>query len=62
MSVKENLSFKTYRKTAHPQSAEEGQGWEETDICDTLNVYDNSESRTPTLIVEKIDGKIQRIE
>ena len=41
-----------YRKQAHPQTAEEGQGWENTDINDTLNVYDNSEARTPTLVVE----------
>lgn len=28
------------------------QGWEETSINDTLNIFDNSEVRTPTLIVE----------
>lgn len=29
-----------------------GQGWEESAVNDTLNVYDNSEMRTPTLILE----------
>lgn len=40
-----------YRKTAHPRNADEAQGWEETDKADTLNVFDNSENRTPTAIV-----------
>jgi len=39
---------KTFRKTGHPRSSEEGQGWEESSASDTLNAYDNSESRTPT--------------
>ena len=29
------------------------QGYEETDISDTLNIYDISEGRTPILVVEK---------
>ena len=41
-----------YRKKAHPQNKEEGQGWEETEICDTLNIFDYTELRTPVLIVE----------
>lgn len=41
-----------YRKKGHPQNAEQGQGWEETMINDTLNVFDNGEVRTPTLILE----------
>lgn len=49
MSMKERLS---YRKTAHPQTSDGGQGWEESMVNDTLNVYDNSEMRTPTLILE----------
>lgn len=32
--------------------AEQGQGWEETDISDTLNIFDSTELRTPILIVE----------
>ena len=42
----------TYRKTTHPRNADEAQGWEPTDKADTLNVFDNSESRTPTAVVE----------
>lgn len=41
----------TYRKTAHPMNAEDGQGWEESKVNDTLNCHDNSETRTPTLVV-----------
>lgn len=41
-----------YRKQSHPRNSEEGQGYEETDKCDTLNVFDNSETRTPTIVVE----------
>lgn len=41
-----------YRKQGHPQNSEQGQGWEATDVNDTLNVFDNSENRTPTLILE----------
>ena len=39
-----------YRKQGHPQSADEGQGWEKTEVNDTLNAFDSSEARTPTLI------------
>ena len=42
----------TYRKTAHPTNSEEAQGYEKTDIADTLNIYDNSEARTPTIVLE----------
>lgn len=45
--------FVAYRKTSHAKSAADGQGWQETNINDTLNVFDNGESRTPTLVVEK---------
>lgn len=45
------IEDKTYRKTGHPQTSEQGQGWEETDINDTLNIYDSGEMRTPTLVV-----------
>ena len=43
----------TYRKTAHPQNAEQGQGYEETTVNDTLNCHDNGESRTPTLVCQQ---------
>jgi hypothetical protein len=52
MSQMESVSFNTYRKQGHPQNSEQGQPWEETNRSDTLNVFDNSESRTPTLIIE----------
>lgn len=31
---------------------EQGQGWEEATVNDTLNGYDNGEQRTPTLITQ----------
>lgn len=40
-----------YRKTGHPQNKEMAQGWEETEKSDTLNVYDQGEKRTPTVVV-----------
>lgn len=52
MSQMESASFNTYRKQGHPQNSEQGQSWEETSKTDTLNVFDNSEARTPTLIIE----------
>ena len=48
-----------FRKTAHPRTADEGQGWEETTVNDTLNIFDSGETRTPTLVCEPIiDGVI----
>lgn len=46
------MMFRTYRKKGHPQNLTQGQGWEETMTSDTLNIFDNSENRTPTLILE----------
>ena len=40
-----------YRKTGHPMVRGGYQGWTETETADTLNVYDNSEMRTPILVV-----------
>lgn len=40
-----------YRKTSHAKSAEDGQGWTEAEVNDTLNVYDQGETRTPTIVV-----------
>lgn len=42
-----------FRKQGHPRNSQEAQGWEETYICDTLNIFDFGETRTPILIVEK---------
>lgn len=41
-----------YRKTAHPINKTMAQGYEQTNKYDTLNVFDNSETRTPMLILE----------
>ena len=41
-----------FRKQGHPMNAEQGQSWEETEVNGTLNVFDNGESRTPTLVLE----------
>lgn len=43
-----------FRKTKHPAKGG-AQGWEETMVADTLNVFDNGETRTPILIVESIE-------
>ena len=53
MSAKVNVSFKCYRKQSHPRNPNEGQGWDETEINDTLNIFDTGEIRTPTLIVKE---------
>lgn len=63
--VEQQIAFK---KKGHPQNAEQGQGWEETDKNDTLNIFDNSENRTPTLVVsdaastELREGEFKSIE
>lgn len=45
-------SVVTFRKQGHPQRSDQVQKWEETEVNDTLNVFDNTENRTPTLILE----------
>lgn len=47
----------TYRKSAHPTCRGGYQGYEETDIADTLNIYDISEARTTILVVEVSNGE-----
>lgn len=47
----------TFRKTAHPRTKSEGQGWEETMVNDTLNIFDLGEMRTPTLVIDQGAGK-----
>lgn len=62
MSRTKNLSSKTgrvYRKTGHPHSVEEGQGWEETELNDTLNTSDNTEKRTPTLVIDSNNSAVR---
>lgn len=46
------MKIMTFRKTSHPHSPDIAQGWEEAKVNDTLNVFDNSETRTPTLITQ----------
>ena len=44
-----------FRKTGHPQNSNQPQGWEQLKsggVVDTLNTYDNTEARTPTLVIE----------
>ena len=41
-----------YRKGSHPRNNEEGQTWKKTHTHDTLNAFDNGESRTPVLVLE----------
>ena len=48
---------KIYRKKAHPSHKGGVQKWEETEICDTLNIYDNTETRTPMLICQIYDAR-----
>ena len=55
MSARENVSFRCYRKTRHPRNPNEGQGWEDTYVNDTLNIFDTGEIRTPTLIVKETE-------
>lgn len=50
------VAMTTYRKTAHPRNSTEPQGYEETFVADTLNVFDNSECRTPILILNDQGG------
>ena len=40
-------------------NAQQGQGWEEAQVSDTMNAFDYGESRTPIIIVWKgeDDGK-----
>lgn len=40
----------TYKKSSHAKSKDDGQGWEETEVNDTLNVFDSGETRTPTIV------------
>ena len=49
MSMSTRLLF---RKKGHPQNSFQPQEWEQTEVNDTLNIFDNSENRTPTLIIE----------
>lgn len=58
MLTRENALFQAYRKKGHPRFKGGMQQWEDTDVSDTLTIFDNSETRTPILIVQemKTDG------
>lgn len=45
-----------YRKTGHPREQGGYQGWEETAVSETLNVFDNTEGRTPIVVVYDARG------
>ena len=47
-----------FRKTGHPVNAEAGQGWEDARVNDTLNAFDNDESRTPTLVLAAAEKSV----
>lgn len=49
MSTSKKLLF---RKLGHPQNKYQPQRWGGTEVNDTLNAFDNNETRTPTLILE----------
>ena len=44
--------MRCFRKMGHPMNAEQAQGWETTELSDTLNTHDISKTRTPTLVLE----------
>jgi DNA (cytosine-5)-methyltransferase 1 len=46
-ALKRQLVFKNDQ-----ESQGGGQKWKETEVCDTLNIFDNSETRTPVIIIE----------
>ena len=50
--AEDRMKCTAFRKQGHPKFKGDGQGWEEANISDTLNVFDNCENRTPILIVE----------
>jgi len=48
-------TVRTYKKDAHAKTSEDGQGWVETEVNDTLNAFDNGETRTPTLVFDMLN-------
>lgn len=57
MSERGSASCKIYRKRGHPQHSGGVQEWEQTEVSDTLNIFDNSENRTPLLICQVFDAR-----
>ena len=50
-----------FRKTSHAKSKEDGQGWQETEVNDTLNIFDNGESRVKIREDEKVQTLSSRM-
>ena len=48
-------TIRTYKKDSHAKNSEDGQGWVETEVNDTLNAFDNGEKRTPTLVFDMLN-------
>ena len=46
----DNTDIHCFRKTGHAKFKGDGQGWQAAEIADTINIFDNGESRTPILI------------
>ena len=51
-----------FREMAHPQNLEDAQNWEHAEVNDTLNAFDQGETRTPTLVLESNQNHAQVIE
>lgn len=47
-----------YRKCTHPHNVDEPQKFDHTETADTLNVFDNSEKRTPIICVQERSNQI----
>ena len=45
-----------YQKMGHPVTTDLPQKWKEAEVNDTINGFDNSDLRTPTLIIESCGG------
>lgn len=56
MSKTESSCGQAYRKTAHPINRGGWQGWERTEVADTLNEYDISEKRVPVIVLDTAIG------
>lgn len=46
------MAMVAYRKTGHPQNNQQPQNYAVAETADTLNSFDTTESRTPTIAVE----------
>lgn len=51
----DDINIECFRKTTNPRRGGY-QGWERTTVADTLNLFDNSESRTPIVICIEGNG------